>query len=197
MNNHNLITVRWRRKPRWLPTARSKVFKVPQRPNKPQEEHEEIKRLYNNYRTHMKSIRRYLFYRYSTELESQSNTEQQQLETEEDFIRCSKINDEWNGRCKVEREKRLEELLKKDVLLAKEKIESIRMKKEEQLQMIEEIVRQEKEASATYITAENIDAAIEEALNKEVDYNFAIDLDGNRYEGRETEPNLAKDEVKQ
>jgi len=49
--------IRWKRKPIWLPTAKSKLFRVPKRPETPIEEQEEIKRLYNHYRTYMSSIR--------------------------------------------------------------------------------------------------------------------------------------------
>lgn len=42
--------IRWRRKPRWYPVAKSKMFRVPER--KPQDlaEKAELQRLYNNYR---------------------------------------------------------------------------------------------------------------------------------------------------
>lgn len=44
------------------------------------------------------------------------------------------------------------------------------------------------ERSKTFITAENIDEAIERALANPVDYNFAIDVEGNRYVGRLARP---------
>lgn len=49
--------VRWKRKPIWLPTAKTKVFRVPKRPVIPVEEREEIQTLYNKYRTYMSSLR--------------------------------------------------------------------------------------------------------------------------------------------
>lgn len=49
--------VRWKRKPIWLPTAKSKLFRVPKRPTYPVEEFEEFKRLNNHYRTYMSSLR--------------------------------------------------------------------------------------------------------------------------------------------
>lgn len=51
--NHNLAglqSIRWRRKPRWLPTAPSKVFRVPERHVLPIDEKIEWQRLNNNYR---------------------------------------------------------------------------------------------------------------------------------------------------
>lgn len=44
------------------------------------------------------------------------------------------------------------------------------------------------EKSKTFITAENIDDAIERALANHVDYNFAIDTEGNHYTGRTARP---------
>lgn len=43
-------SVRWRRKPRWLPMAKSKLFKIPPRPVMPEEEKHEWLRLNNNYK---------------------------------------------------------------------------------------------------------------------------------------------------
>lgn len=52
--------IRWKRKPIWMPTAKSKVFRIPKKPVIPVEEHLEIQRLYNNYRTYITSLR-YLY----------------------------------------------------------------------------------------------------------------------------------------
>lgn len=45
----SIQSVRWR-KPRWLPMAKSRVFKISERHVLPVEESEEWKRLNNNYR---------------------------------------------------------------------------------------------------------------------------------------------------
>lgn len=49
--------VRWKRKPQWLGTAKTKIFRVPVKPQIPIEEVLELRRLYNYYRTNMKSLR--------------------------------------------------------------------------------------------------------------------------------------------
>jgi hypothetical protein len=46
--------------------------------------------------------------------------------------------------------------------------------------------------SGEYITEANIDQAIEKALSEEVDYNFAIDKDGNYIYGFEKNPSGSK-----
>lgn len=40
------------------------------------------------------------------------------------------------------------------------------------------------ELAKSYITPENIDQAIEQALEKKVDFNYAIDVRGKKYVGR-------------
>lgn len=55
-NGPYIQCVRWKRKPIWLPTAKSKMYKIPQRPVIPIEDQCELKRLFNNYRTIMKSL---------------------------------------------------------------------------------------------------------------------------------------------
>jgi hypothetical protein len=42
--------VRFRRKPRFLPVAKSKIFRIPQHPQQDPEEKMELLRLHNNYR---------------------------------------------------------------------------------------------------------------------------------------------------
>ncbi|CAH2227287.1 jg11775, partial [Pararge aegeria aegeria] len=49
-----------------------------------------------------------------------------------------------------------------------------------------EQIREQKELSSTFITPENLDAAIDQALANPIDYNYAIDLKGNQYPGRDT-----------
>lgn len=43
-------TVRWHRKPRWLPVAKTKLFKVPERQKEDPEERAELMRLHHNYK---------------------------------------------------------------------------------------------------------------------------------------------------
>jgi len=49
--------VRWKRKPRWLPVAKSKMFRIPERPKIPENEKIELKRLHDRYNTHMRAVR--------------------------------------------------------------------------------------------------------------------------------------------
>ena len=50
-NPLNLQSIRWRRKPRWLPVAQSKLYRVPERKKIPIEEYSELKTLNAYYKT--------------------------------------------------------------------------------------------------------------------------------------------------
>jgi hypothetical protein len=52
----NQQPIRYTRKPRWLPKAPTKMFRVPVRPRIAVEEKNELFQLFTNYRTTMKSI---------------------------------------------------------------------------------------------------------------------------------------------
>lgn len=49
---------------------------------------------------------------------------------------------------------------------------------------LNEWVKKTKKESVTFITAENVDAAIEECLANVVNHNRALDVEGNWYEGK-------------
>lgn len=184
-------TVRWsprNRKPLWLGTAKTKKFRVPVKPVIPDDEKEELKRLFNNYRTQIKSLRKFFYLKHSVTLMAQADTEQLKKDFDEDFLRCQKINNEWNEVIRKQREERLAKELKADIEFAKNRLAERIKKKEEVLAKAEEIVRREKEQSKYFVTPENIDRAIEEAINNPIDYNFAIDLNGDKIIGRENNP---------
>lgn len=182
----NIQTVRWGRKPIWLPTAKSKLFKVAPRKKLPVEEYEELKRLHNNYRTKIKSIRKYFEDNYSIHNMEKFDEEQHKNTIEADFARCNVVNDEWNANVKVLREQRVNKELEDTLNVAKQRLQERIEFNAKKHEMIEEIVRREKEAAKDFITIDKIDSAIEYAINNPVDYNYALDLEGNKISGQET-----------
>lgn len=79
-------------------------------------------------------------------------------------------------RLATEREQYKEKVLKK-IVKVEEKMEHLKKQADEK-------IKKAKEESVTFITAENIDAVIEECLANVVNYNRAMDLNGNWYEGK-------------
>ncbi|XP_044735173.1 probable 28S ribosomal protein S26, mitochondrial [Chrysoperla carnea] len=177
-NNLFQQIVRWRRKPRWLPVAKSKLYKVPKRPEISESERNELFRLHTNYKTQVKSIRHFLI----KEFEAQQIKEdevQVKKDFDIDFEKCRKINEEWNSSIIPIREARIqaEKKLAQDIVMQRMITHQENLRQKQNIS--EQIIRAEKERSKTYITPENIDAAIEKALNNVVNYNFAIDAQGN------------------
>lgn len=175
--------VRWKRKPIWMPTAKSKVFRVPKKPVIPVEEHREIQRLSNNYRTYMTSLRAYLR-QVAKDYKIQSDEAIIKQIEEEDFKACSAINDNWNAEVAKIRESRLTDMREKQKERILQKLLLKENQKEKRKYKIDKEIRKTKEESATFITAENVDAAIEECLANVVDHNRALDLEGNWYDGK-------------
>ncbi|EFN89357.1 Probable 28S ribosomal protein S26, mitochondrial [Harpegnathos saltator] len=176
-------SIRWKRKPIWLPTGKTKMFRIPKRPVIPIEESIELKRLFNTYRTYMTSLRLYI-QQMAKKYEVQLDERKLKQTEEEDFQACSAINDEWNASVAKIREVRL----KAEKEAYKEKIFKIMMNKEEEQETLKkqanEQIRRVKEVADTFITAKNIDAAIEECLSNIVNHNRGIDLNGNWYDGK-------------
>lgn len=166
--------------------AKSKMFRIPPRPQIPNEEQVELKRLYNHYRTAQKSIRHFLTMKYSKDLLAPADTQQLKAAYEEDFARCQEINDRWNEEVRVLREARVAEELAADIEHAKNRKAEMEAKHLQSLTEADEIVRREKAKVHTFITREMLDDVIEKAISNPVDYNFAIDLEGNKIMGRET-----------
>lgn len=96
------------RKPRWLPVAKSKIYRIPKRPVVSEEERLELLRLHNNYKTQMRSIRRFYheeMIKEKSTRESASSEMSQRLEAEE-WNRCVELNEKWNSQVAMEREER-------------------------------------------------------------------------------------------
>lgn len=178
-----LQLVRWRRKPRWLPMAKSKLFRVPERPSQDPMERTELMRLHAHYKTQLRAVRGFLMTdtnaREATSTADHLIISPEQMEAE--FQQCAEINNKWNAEISLIRNSRLQ--LERDD--QHQQIQQRLMAKDERIATrrtaAEELVRIEKERSKALITADNIDEAIEKALADTVDFNFAIDLGGKIY----------------
>lgn len=116
------------------------------------------------------------------EIRSQEIVSQQAKE--EDFEACKAINDKWNAEIAKIRETRLAEKRKERREHILQRLLQEEQKKEEQKKALNEWVKRVKEESVTFITPENVDAAIEECLANVVNHNRALDSEGNWHEGK-------------
>ncbi|XP_016983172.1 probable 28S ribosomal protein S26, mitochondrial [Drosophila rhopaloa] len=187
-NSFALEFVRWRRKPRWLPVAKSKMFRVPERTKQTEEERTELMRLHNQYKTQLRSVRQFL--REEVVRHEETSTADHIVLTPEqeeaEFQKCMDANAAWNATIAKERDQRLAKEREEKVAYVQERLDARQVREEERREQANQRVLLEIELSKSYITKENLDAAIETALANPVDHNFAIDLAGNLYQGRST-----------
>lgn len=178
----NFQSVRYKRfrKPLWMGRAKTKMFKVVPRKVIPVEEERELIRLHNNYRTQVRSIRTFLEANWKEKTEETIDHEAVQRKFEEDLQRTLLLNKEWAEQLRPVRESFTENQLKMYLDNALEKIEQKRVKKETQTAKTEELVRQVKADAKNFITQDNIDEAIDRALENTVDYNYALSLKGEK-----------------
>lgn len=183
LNRVYVQCIRWKRKPIWLPTAKTKLFRVPERPKIPSEEHLEIQRLSNNYRTYMKSIKKYFISEFQAK-QLLTNEDAINKAAEEDFIKCKLINDEWNIRIAKDRDIRLAKEIEENKINILEKLIKKEERDRKRSQEAIEHIKKLKQVASTFITKENLDEAIKEALENTANYEYAIDLNGNIYTGK-------------
>lgn len=183
--NSMAVQIRWRRKPRWLGTAKTKVFRVPERKKQDPEEYALLFEWHSRYRTKMKAIQQFL----KAEAERKANEvnvlhkSPEQIQAEWDS--CFALNEAWNVEVAKVRAVRLEHDAIKTREYVLEKLAAKEEREQTRLAKAREIILHEKSQVDTFITPENIDKAIEHALANITDFNFAIDMDGNMYRGRE------------
>ncbi|XP_075984721.1 mitochondrial ribosomal protein S26 [Anticarsia gemmatalis] len=175
------------RKPRWLPVAKSKIYRIPKRPVISDEERMELQRLHNNYKTQMRAVRRFYheeMIKEKSTRESASSEMSLRLEAEE-WAQCVELNEKWNEQVAKEREERRKIQVQELEERALRRMQTEDLKKQERIALASIAIKKEKELSSTFITLDNLDAAIEHALSNPIDYNFTIDLKGNTYQGRD------------
>ncbi|XP_071793563.1 small ribosomal subunit protein mS26-like [Asterias amurensis] len=106
------------------------------------------------------------------------STEERAQKEREEYLQMLKWNDQENARTRLIREERLteERRLKEENRL--EKMIRMEEEKKQSLEELAERVIQEKEASKSYITLDNVDEAIERVMDNTKDFNFMISKTG-------------------
>ena len=174
------------KKPRWVPMARSKMFKFPPESKIPVQEQVLIKELEQQYLMRMRALQHYL---YEEDVKAGDTGEAALIAAEkEEKIHIQNLadNDEENKRIAEARALRLlneaEERKSRiqNELIAHEEQEKILLEKVE-VKVEKEIVEMENR-----IKPEDLERAIETALANPVDFEYAIDLQGNIFRGRTT-----------
>jgi len=180
-------TVRWR-KPRWVPKAPSKLYLVTCRKRLPPDEAKELLRLYRNYRCFQRMTLHHLFQEDQIQEESGKLSMQAIEKEEEEHEQLMEYNRQENERMAQQRNERYEKVKEE---MIKTMLEHKAREEEKELADIEAAYQRLKETQELvklFIEPENLEQAIINAIDNPVDFNFAIDLEGRKYEGRMTQP---------
>lgn len=140
----------------------------------------------------MRSVRGF----FQAEVENKKILRAQEMtpaDEEAEFQRCYEINKQWNADISVIREARLAKENAERHALIQQSLENKKISDQRFLAKIDEKIKREIENAPSFITRDNLDQAIEEALANPVDFNFSIDLQGKQYTGDERpEPVIRK-----
>lgn len=166
------------RKPLWLPVAASKLYRIPEHPYVPQDEKDLILELLDEYYIKVDSLRKLFRAEIDQKYVDDGTKEEKKKQEETEFRLLLESNKRENERIQEIREKTLEQIFEaKQLELLK--LDEERKKNEEDIkQKVNQLVRIEKEKVKKYLTYDNLEAAIEHALDNPVNVNFAISPDG-------------------
>lgn len=172
------------RKPAYSGIAKTKLFRIPKQTVHPPDEAKEMQRIANHYRLYIRSISDYFVQVNRSHAVGSQEAGKEVEKREAEWQDCLMRNKQWNDSIALSRNERLlKERTNKQEEISQRILDEAKQQ-ELRLQAIEEIVRIEKENSKSYITPENIDQAIAEALESKRDFNYAIDLKGYKFVGR-------------
>ncbi|KAI1289815.1 putative 28S ribosomal protein S26, mitochondrial [Halotydeus destructor] len=190
--------VRWKKrepvkKMKWLPRAPSKLYLVYNKPATSIEEDAQTEHTMKINDSKMKSIRGFFRDRFYLPSLTAGGMSLEQVAAEKDeHLRLLEENEKENVRVAGERVKRLEKerISIREDLLSQEI--SLQARYEEQTNKARAVLDDEMKRFPTYITKENLELAIEEALANPVNYEYAIDKNGKIYHEGKIHPYALK-----
>lgn len=176
------ICVRFARKPIWMPTAPSKLFRIAEHTFYDDEESTQIRKLQVAYAAQMSSIHKYMereFYIPATQAGGLPAEFVEQEKQEDELI--YKENDQINAEVAKKREVYFENMTKN---LEREVMEE-KMTREEALieaaEKVDDFVKKHKEDPNNFITPENFDTMIEKIIDHPISYEFYVDKQGRKH----------------
>lgn len=176
------IIVRYARKPIWMPTAKSKIFRITNHTFYSPDEVKQIAILKTAYQAQEKSIGEFMKHEFYIPVTQSGGLPPEFIKKE---LEADRALIEENECINAEVAKTKEEYFKQQIKILEAKLLEEKERIEEQLlktaQDIDDYVRENKSNPERFVTPDNIDAIIEKALENPVTYEFYIDRGGRRY----------------
>ncbi len=171
--------------------APSKVFKLPPIDYTPPEDVEQVLKLRWQYTDRVAAVSLYI-----KNNENVVSKLEQKSQVNED-LDLIKLNEEINAKVAQKRKERLEKEHAEEEIKIKAEVEEFQKKAIRQQREMENVIKQETIALENRIRLEDLESAIEKALDNPVDYEFAIDNDGHIYHGRYTKSVMVSPEERE
>lgn len=176
------IIVRYARKPIWMPTAPSKLFRIPEHTFYSAEEVNQIKVLDKAHKAQIIALSEFFrleFYIPATQL---GGLPKEFVEVENEQER--KIYEE-NDRINAQIAKQRDEYFSKTIQELEEKCMEAKLDKEEELaeigKRIDAYVKEQLADPNNFVTPDNLNEMLEKAIESPTSYEFFIDRNGKRY----------------
>lgn len=174
------------KKPRWIPPAPSKKFKLPPTDHTPEAETTQINFLKLRYKEHLSGVAQYLYEDFKKYSDTGEAAQRQAELDAKEHTELVKDNEAENQRIATLRTERLKrEMAEKKGEIAQE-LEEFSTNEKARLERAKEVIMRTEAAMAEAVKPDQLEKAIEEALANPVDYEFAIDTQGHIYRGRYT-----------
>lgn len=175
------VIVRYARKPIWMPTAPSKLFRIPEHTFYSPEEIIEIKKLDAAYKAQLQSISEFMRIEFFIPAEQSGGLPNEFIEREKE--EDEKIYRE-NERKNQEIAKQKEEFMANQFRSLEEQVLDEKLSREDFLMRkgmeLDEYIKAQKADPLSVVTPDNIEIAIDRAMDNPVDFEYCIDRRGRR-----------------
>lgn len=176
------IIVRYARKPIWMPTARSKLFRIAEHTFYSPEEIEQIKTLDNAYKAQEESIKEFMKHEFYIPATQAGGLPMGFVKKESEYNKkLLEENDRENAKIAEQKEQFLNQRFKD----LEGKVLEYKFQREENfLKMaakVDEYIIEKKADGKSFVTPENFESIVEEAMAKPINHEFCIDRRGRIY----------------
>lgn len=175
------IFVRFARKPIWMPTAPSKLFRIAEHNFYTPEEVKQIYTISRAFKAQEQSIQEFMKHEFYIPATQSGGLPAEFIEKEAELDkRLYEENERENARVA----KLKEEAFNQQLRAMEDKIMEEKMNKEERFmetaRKIDQYVKDQKSDPNSFVTPDNIDAIIEQALENPVNFEYCIEISGNK-----------------
>lgn len=188
------IIVRFARKPIWMRTADSKLFRIAEHNFYSPEEIDKIKSIHKTYTAQVYSLQQFMKHEFFIPASQSGGLPLEFVKKEQELDRILLVeNDAENVRIAKIREEVLQEQFKQlEMKLLREKY-ARDQKSAEDAALIDEYIKNLKSDSDSFVTEDNIESLIDRILENPISHEYAITISGQKVKSLKSSNQQVKD----